>query len=794
MVKELTYQECSHLCPETAFECKTTADIIPNVAIVGQDRALKALNFGLAMPDPRFNIFISGPSGTGRSKAVSEFLRDVCASLPTPADWCYVNNFKEPSRPKAIDVDPGAGKVLKRLMDRFAQDLLMALPRAFESEDYAQRRAETVKKAEEEQRVLIQQATDMARKKGFTIQPTPQGIQLTPIKSGIPFLGNSPADEAETERKKAELELELRQSLRPLIDIGRSTEAAMEKLNKEVVGNAVGPLLTELRDTFKKNPKVLQYLDEVMVDVLENLPALLMQVLPQLMQQQAQGQDGRPAIPVDHTKSYRVNLLVDNSELKGAPNVHEPSPTFTHLFGFSEKEVRFGALNTDFTMIQSGSMHRANGGFIVIQAERLLADMVAYDTLKRTIQTRKLTIEDVTDRYTYIVTKSLRPEPIPFQCKVILFGNPESYQILYHYDPDFRELFKVKAEFDRTMERDDVNIQRYSAFVCTLCNSESLLHLDPSGMGALVEYSSRLADDKDKLSTQFSDMADAVREASFYAKQDGENKVSRKHIERQMDERIYRSNLLQKKIQEMIENGTILVDTDGEEVGQINGLAVLSLGDYMFGQPSRITATVAPGKDGVLDIERQAQMGGPTHTKGVLILTGYLNQMYAQDRPLSLTARLVFEQSYSGVDGDSASSTELYALLSALSGRPIKQYLAVTGSVNQKGQVQAIGGQNQKIEGFFEVCKVRGLNGRQGCLVPKSNVRNLMLKPEVLDAVQEGKFHIYPIESIDEGIEVLTGVKAGKRLPDGSYEPGTIHDLVQRRLSEMAEKVKEFRP
>ncbi len=796
MVKELTYQECSHLCPETAFECKTTAEISPTVAIVGQERALKALQFGLAMPDPRFNIFISGPSGTGRSKAIGEFLKDVCAKLPTPSDWCYVNNFKEPSRPKAIDVEPGTGKELKHLMDRFAQDLLKALPRAFESEEYAVRRAETVKKAEEEQRLLIQQATDMAKKKGFTIQPSAQGIQLTPIKSGIPFIGNmtSPAEEAETEKRRAELELELRQSLRPLIDIGRATEAAMEKLNKEVVGNAVGPLLTEPREKFKKNPKVIDYLNDVMADVLENLPALLQQVLPQLLQQQSQGQDGRPVIPIDHTKNYRVNLFVDNSELKGGPNIFEPSPTFTHLFGFSEKEVRYGALITDFTMVQPGSMHKANGGFIVMQAERLLGDLVAYDTLKRTIQTQKLTIEDATDRYTYIVTKSLRPEPIPFKCKVLLFGNPESYRILYYYDPDFRELFKVKAEFDRTMERNDVNIQRYSAFVCILCNSESLLHLDPSGMGALVEYSSRLADDKEKLSTQFSDMADAVREASFYAKQDGEDKVSRKHIERQMDEKVFRSNLLQQKIQEMIDNGTILVDTAGEVAGQINGLAVFSLGDYMFGQPSRITATVAPGKDGVLDIERQAMMGGPTHTKGVLILTGYLNQMYAHDRPLSLTARLVFEQSYGGVDGDSASSTELYALLSALSERPIKQHLAVTGSVNQMGRVQAIGGQNQKIEGFFEVCKARGLTGEHGCLIPKSNVRNLMLKPEVLDAVREGKFHIYPIETIDEGIEVLTGVKAGTRSPDGSWEPGTIHDLVQKRLTEMAEKVKEYRP
>jgi lon-related putative ATP-dependent protease len=714
--------------------------------------------------------------------------------MPTPSDWCYVNNFKEPSRPKAIDTAPGKGKVFKRHMDRFAQDLLKALPRAFESEEYAQRRAETVKKAEEEQRALIQQATEMARKKGFTIQASPQGMQLVPIKSGLPFIGNmtSPQDDVETERRRAELEQDLRQSLRPLIEIGRSTEEAMDKLNKEVVGNAVGPLLTEPRETFKDNPKVLAYLNDVMADVLENLGPLLQQILPQLMQQQAQG-DGRPVMPVDHTKDYRVNLLVDNSELKGAPNVFEPSPTFTHMFGFSEKEVRYGALMTDFTMVQPGSMHRANGGFIVVQAERLLADMVAYDSLKRTIQTRKLAVEDATDRYTYIVTKSLRPEPIPFNCKVILFGNPESYQILYHYDPDFRELFKVKAEFDRVLDRNDVNIKRYSAFVCILCNQEGLLHLDRSGMGALIEYSSRIADEKDKLSAHFSDIADAVREASYYAKTEGAKEVSRKHIQRQMDEKVYRSNLMQEKIQELMENGTILVDTDGEMVGQINGLAVYSLGDYAFGQPSRITASIGVGKEGVLDIERQAMMGGPTHTKGVLILTGYLNQMYAQDRPLSLNARLVFEQSYGGVDGDSASSTELYALLSALSGKPIKQYLAVTGSVNQKGQVQAIGGQNQKIEGFFAVCKARGLNGRQGCLVPKSNVKNLMLKPEVLDAVKEGKFHIYPIETIDEGIEVLTGVKAGKRQADGVWEPGTIHDLVQRRLNEMAEKVKEYR-
>jgi lon-related putative ATP-dependent protease len=473
--------------------------------------------------------------------------------------------------------------------------------------------------------------------------------------------------------------------------------------------------------------------------------------------------------------------------------VLELNPTYTRLFGATEKEARFGALVTDYTMIKSGSAHKANGGFLVVPVEGLFTNPMVYESLKRAISNEKLEIEDAMVQMGFMLTKSLNPEPIPFDAKVIIVGDPMVYQILFSRDMEFKELFKVKADFDTTMERSDKNIMQYASFICTLCNKEGLKHLDSTGIAAVIEYSSRLAADKTKMSTQFAEIADIIREANFYAKEEGETLTTRKHINQALEEKVYRSNLIEKKIEEMISRDIIMIDTEGEKVGQVNGLAVLSLGDYGFGKPSRITATVGVGKDGIVDIEREAQMGGPTHTKGVLILSGYLNSKYAQKKPLSLAARLVFEQSYSGVDGDSASSTELYAMLSALSGKPIKQHFAVTGSVNQKGEVQAIGGVNEKVEGFYEVCKAKGLTGREGVVIPRSNVANLMLKEEVVDAIKEGRFHIYPVRTIDEGIEVLTGGKAGEMRPDGTYEEGTIHSLAQMRLSEMAELIKEFK-
>jgi lon-related putative ATP-dependent protease len=495
----------------------------------------------------------------------------------------------------------------------------------------------------------------------------------------------------------------------------------------------------------------------------------------------------------DPTARYRVNLIVDNSKLDGAPVVMELNPSYIRLFGGSEKEARFGALITDYTMIRAGSAHRANGGFLVVPVEGIFRNPMVYESLKRMIANEKLEIEDPTRTMGFMITKSLTPEPISFNAKVIIVGDPQVYQILYTRDREFKELFKVKADFDTTMDRNEENVKRYAAFMCTLCNKEGLLHLDATGIASVVEYSSRIAADQKKLSTQFADISDIIREANFYAKESGSEYITSNHINKALDEKIYRSNLIEKRLDEMINRGTILIDTEGERVGQVNGLAVLSLGDYGFGKPSRITASVGVGKEGIIDIEREAQMGGPTHTKGVLILSGYLNGKYAIERPLSLTARLVFEQSYSGVDGDSASSTELYAMLSALSGVPIKQYIAVTGSVNQKGDIQAIGGVNQKIEGFYEVCKAFGLNGKQGVMIPFSNVQNLMLKNEVVEAIKDSKFHIWPVKTIDEGIEVLTGINSGKRKPDGTYEENTINYKVQKTLDEMADRIKEFR-
>jgi lon-related putative ATP-dependent protease len=495
----------------------------------------------------------------------------------------------------------------------------------------------------------------------------------------------------------------------------------------------------------------------------------------------------------DPTTRYKVNLIVDNSKQVGAPVVMELNPTHNRLLGLTEKEARFGALITDYTMIRSGSAHKANGGFLVIPVEELFRTPGTWESLKRTIINQKLEIEEIAARLGFISTRSLRPEPIPFECKVILIGDSRIYQLLFSMEKDFKKIFKVKAEFDTVMERNEENVQQYAQFICTLCNKEGLKHLDTSAIAKVVEYSSRLASDQEKLSTQFAEVSDIIREANYYASNEGNKYITNEHVRKAIEAKVYRSNLIEEKLEEMIERGIILVDTKGSEVGQVNGLAVLGLGDIMFGKPSRITASIGVGKGGIIDIERESAMGGPTHTKGVHILTGFLTNRYAKKTPLSLTARLVFEQSYSGVDGDSASSTETYAMLSALSGVPIQQNFAVTGSVNQKGEVQAIGGVNHKIEGFYDLCKFRGLDGSQGIVIPESNVKNLMLKEEVIEAIKEGMFHIYPVKTIDEGIEVLTDRPAGEADKNGEYPEGTINYLVQKRLTEMAELVKEWK-
>ena len=489
---------------------------------------------------------------------------------------------------------------------------------------------------------------------------------------------------------------------------------------------------------------------------------------------------------------YDVNVITDNSNVKGAPVVFEQNPTYDNLLGRVEKESQQGTLTTDFTLIRGGSLHRANGGYLIIRAEQLLRDLNVYDALKRMLKAKEITIEDLPERTGYAIVRSLSPKPIPLDVKIVLIGDSNMYQSLFSYDPEFRELFKVKADFDYSMEKNESNIRDYTCFFTSLALKENLKHLDASAIARLLEHSSRLAEDQDKLSTQFGLVADVVREAHFYATEDNSKYITANHVERAIEAKIYRSNLVQEKLREYIDRNVIFISTDGAVVGQINGLSVLNVGDFSFGAPSRITVAVGLGKEGLIDVQREVNMSGPIHGKGVMIIAGYLTSKFARDKPLTLSARIVFEQNYEGVEGDSASSTELYALISSLSGVPIKQNFAVTGSVNQRGEVQPIGGANEKIEGYFEICKTRGLNGQHGVLIPENNVRNLMLKKEVIDAVKAGKFHIYPVKAIEEGIEILTGVPAGKQLADGSFEKDSIYDRVDRRLREMAETTKRF--
>lgn len=784
MTQELTADQVRRACPEFAFDCATTAELTPLEKIIGQDRAVRALQFGLNIQKKGFNVFISGPPGTGRKTAVLDFIRELAARQPTPPDWCYVNNFKDSSRPNAIRLPPGKGSELKKAMEHFVTNLQTALREAFESDDYAKRRDATLQRVNRERNDIVTNINRMAKEAGFLIQQSPIGVTLVPLVEGKPlsdqeFLELPAVLQQQINQAREGLQARIGEAFRPLRDVAKKADKEMTDMNKEVARFAISPYLDELREQFQGIEEVGDYFTEVENDILENLPLFL-----------APPKD----IPIDPVRNYHVNLVVDHSATTGAPAEIELNPTYTRLFGYSERESRMGALITDYTMVRAGSAHRANGGYLAIPADQMFRDPLVWDGLKQMISSERLEMEDPATRLGYLVTKTLRPEPIPFTGKIIIVGTPQVYGILFGLDPDFRELFKVKADFDVTMERTKENIDLFTSFVCALCRKEGLLHLTPSALAAAIEHSSRQADDQNKLSTQFALIADLIREANFYAVQEGAEALEGRHVRWAVEEKVYRSNMIQKKIEEMIGRGTILIDVAGKKVGQANGLAVLATGDYAFGRPSRITATVGVGREGIIDIERQAQLSGTSHTKGVLIVSGFLNARYAVDVPLSLSARLVFEQSYSGVDGDSASSTELYALLSALSEVPLRQDIAVTGSVNQWGEVQAIGGVNQKVEGYYEVCKTIGLTGEQGCMIPESNVRNLMLKEEVVEAVRQGIFHIWAVRTIDEGIEVLTGQEAGRRREDGTYPEGTINALVQKRLLSMAETIKEYHP
>ena len=792
-VNELSPEKLRLECPPDQVGCETSAQLGPVDGIIGQDRALKALKFGVEMKGKGFNVYVAGPPITGKRPAARSFLENIAKTRPVPPDWVYVNNFQNPYEPKTLKLPPGRAKVFQKDLKNLVDQAKRAVPAALQNEEFVSRGNSITKKAVAERNKILSDLNKQAEVHGYSVRMTQLGITIIPVVDGKTVsqeeFDSLPARvKKKYDQSRDTVRAALDKAGKEVNDLDARTLEELKKLRDDSVRYAIGGLMTNLVSRYEGLPNVVQHLNELRDDIMENTELFT----PGGTEEKPDSEEKNPlekSLPDFLFRRYDVNVIVDNSELKGAPVISEDNPTVTNLLGKFENESRFGALTTDFTLIKGGSLHRANGGYLILGAIELLKNQFSYDGLKRVLQSGSILIEETGQRLGVASTKTLVPQSIPLNVKVILVGDHEIYQALYTQDPDFGILFKVKAHFDDSIERNDQNQKTYGSFVHSLCEREGLNHLEAPALAKVVEYGSRLAEDQTKLSTKFPEIADLVREANFYATQDGTKIVKDVHIKKALDEKVYRSNLLDEKIKEMIERGIILIDTAGAQVGQVNGLSVISLGDFDFGQPSRITASLGLGRRGIIDIERESRMGGQTHTKGVLIISGYLENKYAHDKPLSLSCRLVFEQSYGGVDGDSASSTELYAILSALSELPIKQNLAVTGSVNQKGEVQAIGGVNEKIEGFYKTCRAKGLKGDEGVMIPKSNVQHLMLNEQVVEAVRQGKFHIYPVSTIDEGMEILTGVNAGQLKSDGTYDPGTVNYRVNKRLAEMTQRM-----
>lgn len=791
--KGLPPESLRWICNPEEFGFNTTEEIPPLEGTIGQERALRAIDFGLGLESYGFNLYLLGESGTGKTTTIKGILEKRALKEKVPDDWCYIYNFEDPDRPKAMSLPPGTGIILQKDMDELVKILKVEIPKIFESKEYEKHRNELLEEYQERNKELLSKIEAEATKKGFALRKTPTGIIIAPVKKGGEALSEEEFEELEIEKRKKleetgrELQEKLNDALRLAREAEKELKAKISKLERDVALTVVGQLITELKSKYRLYPEILKHLEDVKEDILLNLedfksPEETIPAIPFLKMPKTEPSFNR----------YKINVLVNNSGREGAPVVIETNPTYLNLFGRIEHKIQYGLAITDFTMIKAGSIHRANGGYLVVNALDLLRNIFVWDALKRMIKNREIKIEDIWEQYRLISTVTLKPEPIPLNIKVILLGSPLLYYLLYNLDEDYKKLFKVKADFDNRMPKTKENLLKYASFIATRCKEENLRPFDKTGVAKVVEYGARLAEDQNKLSARFFNIADIVREANYWASQDGNSYITADNVEKALEEKIYRSNKIEEKIQELIDEGTIMVDTSGAVVGQVNGISVIDLGDYSFGRPSRITAKTYMGKAGVVNIERETKMSGRIHDKAHMILTSYLGGKFAQELPLTLSASICFEQLYEEVEGDSATCTELYALLSSLSGLPLKQGIAVTGSMNQRGEVQPVGGINEKIEGFFEVCRLKGLTGDQGVIIPKRNVKNLMLKNSVIDAVRDGRFHIYPIKDVDEGIEILTGIEAGKRREDGTYPEGTVNFLVEKRLKELARLLKEF--
>lgn len=778
-------------CNPAVFPADSTAEMDPDVGIIGQPRAAKAIEFALGVTADGYNLYVAGEPGTGRNTAAEIAVRRAAEKRPAPYDWCYVHNFAQPDSPRALSLPAGLGCELQVEMKALIEELKEEIPKAFEGKVYEERRAHLLKDLTEKRDELFNQFKAESEERGFTVEQSGGGILTLPVREGKPMSSQdwealSDEEKTDLEKRQENLQQVMRDITRQVRDLEKKARQKLRDLERVIATTPLANAIDELKEKYSEYKGVSGYLEDVKEDILTNLDDFKPEEEQQLpIPGMKLAQSG------DSLLRYHVNVIVDHCQTEGAPVVIESNPSFYNLVGRLEYRATMGTMTTDFTMIKAGALHRANGGYLVLQALDVLRNMMSWEALKRAIRNHEIALEDLNEQYRVIQTQGLKPQPIPFDTKVVLVGSPLLGVLLYQYDEEFRKIFKVKADFGSLMDRDDEALHAYADFIATRAREENLLPFDRTAMASIVEFGGRIVADQGKLSTQFIEVADLLRESDFWAQKEGSEVVSRAHVKKAIDEKVYRSNRIEERLRELIAEGTLLVDTEGDVVGQINGLAVLSLGDYEFGKPSRLTARVYSGKAGIIQIDRDTRLAGSIHNKGVMILQGFFGARYARETPLSLSASLTFEQLYDGVEGDSASSTELYCLLSALARVPLRQDLAVTGSVNQLGEIQAIGGVNHKIEGWYHTCKLMGLTGTQGALIPESNVQNLMLKDEVIEAVEAGQFHIYPISHIDQGIELLTGIPAGDLQEDGTYPVGSINYRVQKRLENLIRGMRE---
>jgi predicted ATP-dependent protease len=779
-------------CDPDALGFATTSDVPILEGTVGQERGVDAVALGLELDTAGFHVFVAGPSGSGRATTVRTLVSREAAGRPSSPDWCYLYNFSEPSQPVAVQLPPGRGPELARDLDDVVADIRREIPRVFESEQYRQRQADIARQLREQREALFDQVRALAERLGFAVEFTPTGVATVPLlEPGRPMTED--AFRLLPDEKQAELRAKMQQITRQTEEVlltvrgvQRESHERLHALDREVVSFAVGHLLDALRTKYLDAPPVIQHLDALQSDLVAHLD--------EFRSTEAERED-QPPLPFVTERAYdryRANVLVTHDPSNGAPVVFEPNPTYYNLLGRVDYRASIGAMVTDFRLIRAGALHRANGGYLVLQARDVLLSPFAWDALKRALRECELRIENLGEHLSAFPTASLKPAPVPLHVKVILIGDLLTYTLLHQLDPDFTRLFKIKAQFGPDMPRAPETMRAYAAFISGQVHSRGLLPFGANAVARVIEHGARLAEHQDRLATRFEAISDLLVESDHEARWAAAEQVQASHVEKALAKQHHRLNLFEEQLQREIAEGTIGIETHSQVIGQVNGLSVFDLGDYAFARPVRITARVGMGEEGVVDIQRAAKLSGPTHSKGVLTLSGYLLEEYAQDTPLAVSARLTFEQTYGEVEGDSASSAELYALLSALAGVPIRQGIAVTGSVNQHGEIQAVGGVTPKIEGFFAVCKAQGLDGNQGVIIPAANIRHLMLKPEVVEAVAAGEFHVWAVCRVSEGIELLTGTPAGKCQPDGSFPAGSLHALVQQRLVKFARRLVEF--